>query len=121
LTLRQFGLALFSAGIGTRAGFAFFSMVESGDGLQLLALGAALTLGSGILTMLVGFLVFRIPLNILLGVYAGAQTQPVSLGFATEQTKNDLPAQAYAAMFPIATLYKIVVGQALLILLGISD
>ncbi|RYG28929.1 transporter, partial [bacterium] len=114
LTLRQFGLMLFSAGIGTRAGYSFYSTLASGKGMDVFALGAALTFGSAILTFVFGYAVLRIPLNQLFCIYAGAQTQPVGLSFAVDQTKNDLPTQGYARMFPIATVFKIVIGQLLL-------
>lgn len=119
LTLRQFGLVIFSAGIGTRAGYEFFTKIQGGHGLDLFLVGLALTAVSGLVTFVLGYGIFKIPLNVLYGIYAGAQTQPVSLGFATEQTKNDLAANAYAALFPISTLFKIVIGQVLLLLLGV--
>ncbi|CAN5725855.1 aspartate:alanine exchanger family transporter [soil metagenome] len=114
LTLRQFGLMLFSAGIGTRAGYSFYSTLAAGRGLDVFGLGAAMTLGSAVLTFGVGYGLLRIPLNLLYGIYTGAQTQPVGLVFAVDQTKNDLPTAGYARMFPLATVFKIVMGQLLL-------
>lgn len=114
LTLRQLGLMLFAAGIGTRAGYSFYSTLAAGQGLGIFLTGAALTLTSGLLTMVIGHKLLKIPLNVLFGIYAGAQTQPISLTFATAHTKNDLPTNAYATIFPLATIFKIVVAQALL-------
>lgn len=119
LTLRQFGLLLFSAGIGTRAGFDFFNTLSHGEGMNVFLVGLGLTAGSGVVTMLFGYYALKIPLNVLFGVYAGAQTQPVSLGFAVDQTKNDLATGAYSVLFPIATIYKIIITQMLLLSLGI--
>jgi putative transport protein len=39
------------------------------------------------------------------------------LGFALEQTGDDLPNVGYAALFPIATIAKILAAQLLLALL----
>jgi putative transport protein len=39
------------------------------------------------------------------------------LGFAREQANNELPNVGYATVFPLATIAKIVLAQALLLLL----
>jgi len=114
LTLRQFGLLLFAAGIGTRAGYDFYSTLSRGQGLTVFASGAILTLGAGLVMFVVGHRLLKVPLNHLFGVYAGAQTQPVALGFAADQTKNDLPNAGYATIFPLATIFKILIAQILL-------
>ena len=116
LTLRQFGLVLFSAAIGTRAGYDFVHQVQAGKGFELVGVGFAITAFSALATFAIGFGLLKIPLNIMFGVYAGAQTQPTAAAFATEQTKNDIPTGIYAALFPIATVFKILVGQMLLLL-----
>ncbi|MGV3617579.1 MAG: aspartate:alanine exchanger family transporter [Fimbriimonas sp.] len=117
LTLRQLGLILFAAGIGTRAGYDFYHTLSEGRGLEVFASGALLTFGAGALMFIVGHRLLRIPMNHLLGLYAGAQTQPVVLGFAVDQTKNELPNAGYATIFPLATIFKILVAQVLFNLL----
>ncbi|AIE86436.1 YidE/YbjL duplication [Fimbriimonas ginsengisoli Gsoil 348] len=113
LTLRQLGLLLFAAGIGTRAGYDFYSTLAGGHGLNVFTSGAAMTLGSGLVMMVVGYKLLKIPLNLLYGIYAGAQTQPVNLAFAVDRTGNDLPNARYATIFPLATIFKILVAQVL--------
>jgi putative transport protein len=49
---------------------------------------------------------------------AGMQTQPAVLGFAVEQTHDDRPNVGYAAVYPLATISKILVAQVLLALLS---
>jgi len=61
-----------------------------------------------------GYKVFRIPLNVLFGIVAGTHTQPVVLGYATQQSKNDLPNVGFASVYPLATILKIVLAQLLL-------
>jgi putative transport protein len=48
---------------------------------------------------------------------AGLQTQPAVLGFALEQTGNDLPNIGYAEVYPLAMMLKILLAQLLVILL----
>jgi putative transport protein len=86
-------------------------------GLQLCLAGAAITLLTDLFLIVAGHCLFRIPLNLLLGILAGAQTMPVVLGSATEQTRNDLPAIGYASAYPVAMILKIILAQALLAVL----
>ena len=51
LTLRQLGLVLFLAGVGTRAGDAFLSTLLSRGGVLLLASGAVVTCTTALLTL----------------------------------------------------------------------
>jgi putative transport protein len=118
LTLRQVGLILFLAGVGTRSGYDFAATFQQGGGLALFAAGAGLTFGVAALTLWVGYKVLRIPLGLLAGILAGLQTQPAALGFALEQTQNDLPNLGYASVYPLATIAKIVLAQVILSALG---
>jgi putative transport protein len=56
-------------------------------------------------------------MSLLTGMLAGLQTQPAVLGFALEQTHNDLPNIGYATVYPVATISKIIFAQVLLTLL----
>jgi len=116
--LRQIGLVLFLAGVGTRAGFAFRTTLATSGGLVLFAAGAAITLATAAAVLWVGHRLLGIPMSLLGGMLAGIQTQPAVLGYALEQTGNELPNIGYTAVYPIATLAKILIVQVLL--LGMS-
>lgn len=117
LTLRQLGLILFLAGVGTRSGYAFGHTVASAQGLRLIVCGGLITLTTALLTLLVGYKLYHIPMSLLLGLLAGLQTQPAALAFASERTGNDLPTIGYATVFPLATILKILLAQLLVLLL----
>jgi putative transport protein len=117
LTLRQFGLILFLAGIGTRAGYAFTSTLTDGGGLAMFAAGAVITFSVALLALIIGYRVMRVPMGVLLGMVAGVHTQPAVLGFALAQTRDDLPNIGYARVFPFASIIKIVIGQVLIAIL----
>lgn len=117
LTLRQIGLILFLAGVGTRAGYAFASTFLQGGGLMLLGAGALITLVTAFTLLWVGYRWLKIPLGLLSGMLAGLQTQPAVLGFAMEQAGNDLPNIGYATVYPVATIAKIVLAQVLMAVL----
>lgn len=107
MTLRQIGLVLFLAGIGTRAGYTFVSTLQGGGGASIFLAGALLTTATTFAVLFVGHRLLKIPMSILTGVVAGMQTQIAVLGFSKDQTGNDLPDQGYASVYPVATIGKI--------------
>ncbi len=113
LTLRQIGLIMFLAGVGTRAGYAFVSTFIQGGGIYLFIAGAIITTLTALATLWIGYRLLKIPMSLLIGLLAGLQTQPAVLGFALEQTGNDLPNLGYASMFALAVIVKIIVAQLL--------
>jgi putative transport protein len=114
LTLRQIGLILFLAGIGTRAGSSFLTTFTQGNGLELLLAGALTTCTIVLATLWIGYKLLHIPMSILVGMTAGLQTHPALLSFAAEQTGNDAPTLGYAAVYPVAIIAKIIIAQLLL-------
>jgi putative transport protein len=117
LTLRQLGAVLFLAGVGTRSGYAFVDSLAAGAGLELLLLGAAVTSLSAVLIILGGVFLLRSPTGVLAGIAGGLVTQPAVLAFAVEQTGSDLPNTGYATVYPVATITKILLAQAIVVLL----
>jgi putative transport protein len=117
LLLRQTGLVLFLAAVGTRSGYAFVQTLLVGGGLPIFLAGALITCVTASLTLLVGYKLLRIPMGLLTGIVAGAGTQPAALSFANEQAQNDLPNVGYATVVPVAMISKIVLAQVLLIVL----
>jgi putative transport protein len=116
MTLRQLGVVFFLAGVGTRSGWALATTLRSGGALPLFLLGAGLT-AAVTLVLVLGGLALKIPSGMLLGVIAGAQTQPADLTFALEQARDEMPTVGYASVYPLATIAKIVLAQAVLLAL----
>jgi putative transport protein len=116
LVLRQFGLVLFLAAVGTRAGYGFISTLLQGAGLTIFLAGAVITVASSMLMLWIGYRVLKIPFGLLTGVLAGLQTQPAALSFALEQSGDDLPNTGYASIYPTALIAKILLAQILLVM-----
>lgn len=114
LTVRQLGLILFLAGIGTRAGYDFVRYLTSGGGLPAFAAGAGITLSAAALMLAAGARLLHLPFGTLAGTLAGLQTQPAVLGFALEQTNDETPNIGYATVYPVAMIAKVLLGQVLL-------
>jgi putative transport protein len=114
LTLRQFGLVLFLAGVGVRSGRSFAGALATGNLTALFLGGALVTTLSASAALVLGYRFLGIPLDVMAGAVAGIHTQPAVLAFAADKARNDLPSVDYTAVFPIATIAKIVVAQLLL-------
>lgn len=112
LTLRQIGLLLFLAGVGTKAGFAFVQTMRS-NGAQMLVAGVVVTVSTTLLTFLIGYKLLKIPADSMLGFVAGVQTQPACLAFASNLTKSENTNIAYASIYPAAMIVKIILAQLL--------
>jgi putative transport protein len=117
LTLRQIGLILFLAGVGTRAGYGFITTFTHEGGLLLFATGIVITCSVAVSMLWVGYRLLKIPMSILIGMLAGLQTQSAVLGYALEQSRNELPTVGYASVYPVATITKILLAQLLLTML----
>lgn len=115
ITLRQLGLIMFLAGVGTEAGDDFAGVVRNGgaQGVWLTVSALLIVAVVGVVTLWVGFRVLGIPMSQTLGLLAGMQTQAVVATFASEKTGNDIPAVAYATVYAAATISKIILAQLL--------
>jgi putative transport protein len=113
LTMRQIGLLMFLAGVGTRAGYSFLDTLRH-NGPQLLFAGATVTFVVTLTTLVVGRQFLGVRFDALLGLASGVQTQPACLAYADTLTRSEAPSVAYAAVFPTAMMVKILVAQLLL-------
>lgn len=117
LTLRQLGMVMFLAGVGTRAGNNFVESLLSG-GWWLIIVTAILVAIAVLATLFVGYRLMKIPMSVMMGIVAGMQTQPALLTYATQQTQNDSPGVGYASVYPTAMILKILAAQTILVLLS---
>jgi putative transport protein len=112
LVMRQLGLVLFLAGIGTRAGQGLASTFASGGGL-VIATGAVVTAMVAVGGILAGYRFLKLPMSAVMGIVSGMQTQPACLAFATQHSRNDMPNQWYASVYPASMIAKILLAQVL--------
>ncbi len=115
LTLRQIGIILFMAGVGTRSGFAFYNTLKEGNGPLIFLLGAVITITAVCAALIIGYKFMKIPFSIMTGIVSGIHTQPSALAFANEQSRLDAPNIGYATVYPLATILKIILAQVILI------
>lgn len=113
-TLRQFGLMLFLAAVGTASGPAFAETAFSMDGLRSIALAAAVCLvGAGsFLLMAWGMGQSSTRSN---GAMSGLLGQPAVLQYALQNASDTRIMSGYTATFAIALVYKIVIIPVMLV------
>jgi putative transport protein len=115
LAFRELGITLFLAAVGLKAGERFFETVWTPTGLLwfLCAVGISM-----IPLLLVGSLaryLFNLNYTSLSGLIAGSTTDPPALAFAGLLAKSDGPHVAYATVYPLTMLLRIVVAQVLVL------
>lgn len=113
--LRQLGLLLFLAEVGTSAGKTLVATFQS-SGATLFAVGAIITLVPMLIAALVGRLVFKISMLDLLGTITGGMTSTPGLAAADSMVDNNIPGVAYATVYPIAMVFLIIFIQAIALL-----
>jgi putative transport protein len=117
LAFREFGIALFFAAVGLGAGAKFFATVFSATGLQWLFAGACVTVLPLVLIGVLARIFWRLNFVDLSGLLAGSMTDPPALAFASNVTGSDAPNVAYATVYPLTTLLRILSAQILAIVL----
>ena len=117
LAFREFGIALFFAAVGLSAGAKFFATVFSATGLQWLLAGACVTVVPLLLIGIFARVVLKLDFMALSGLIAGSMTDPPALAFASNVARSDAPTVAYATVYPLTTLLRILSAQVLAITL----
>ena len=117
LAFREFGIALFFAAVGLGAGAKFFATVFSATGLQWLLAGACVTVLPLMLVGIFARAVLKMNFMDLSGLLAGSMTDPPALAFASNIAGSDAPTVAYATVYPLTTLLRILSAQVLAIVL----
>jgi putative transport protein len=113
---RELGLMLFLAGAGTTAGAQLVQVIQQ-QGWSLLLAGAAVTLLSVAVGLLLTLKVFKMETLGSLGALTAAMTNPPGLSAANNQTVTDVATLAYASVYPAALIFKILFAQILVTLL----
>ena len=117
LAFREFGIALFFAAVGLAAGPKFFASVFSANGLRWLGAGLVVTILPLLLAGLLARAILKMNFTVLSGLLAGSVTDPPALAFANNLAKSDAPTVAYATVYPLTTLLRILSAQILALIL----
>ena len=115
LMLRELGLSLFLASVGIAAGGKFVSTILSANGALWVLYGFLIT----IIPLLIAVVVARGKLHLnyctIMGLVAGATTDPPALGYANTTAGNDAPAVAYATVYPLTMFMRVLIAELIII------
>lgn len=117
LMLREFGLVLFLASVGIKAGANFWDTVVAGDGLKYVWCGFLITVIPILVIGLIARLKYKLNYFTLMGLLAGATTDPPALAFANSSANNDAPAVGYSTVYPLSMFLRILTAQIIILLL----
>lgn len=112
---RELGIVLFLACVGLKAGEKFFSTVFSNEGLLWVGAGFAITMIPLLIVGVVARAFLKLNFTAISGLLAGSMTDPPALAFANAVAKSDAPSVAYATVYPLTMLLRIVSVQLLVL------
>lgn len=114
LALRELGIILFLACAGLGAGETFFASVMSINGLKWITAGLIITMIPLLTTGILARVVWKQNYLTICGVISGSMTDPPALAFAGSMRDCDASTTAYAAVYPLTMILRIIVAQTLI-------
>jgi putative transport protein len=114
---RELGIALFFAALGLAAGDRFFDAVFSPRGLVWLVTGLVICVAPLMMIGIWSRIALKMNFVTLGGFLAGATTNPPALTFVNNLCRSEAPTLAYATVYPLTTLLRILVAQLLALVL----
>jgi len=112
LAFRELGITLFLACVGLKAGEKFFATVFTSTGLLWLGCAVGITMIPLVAVGAFARRVLKLNFMTVSGLVAGSTTDPPALAFAGALAKSDAPSVAYATVYPLTMLLRILSAQA---------
>ena len=112
--LMEFGLLLFMAGVGLRAGGSILETLASSGPMLVLA-GILVTVVPIAVAYLFGSRVLRMNPAILMGALTGAMTSGAALSVVTKEANSAIPAIGYAGTYAFGNVLLMVAGPLVLL------
>jgi putative transport protein len=117
MAFRELGITLFLAAVGLIAGEKFFASVFSHTGLLWLCCAMVTTIVPLVVVGGIARGLMKLNFTTISGLIAGSTTDPPALAFAGLLAKSDGPYVAYATVYPMTMLLRILTAQSLALLL----
>ncbi len=115
LTVREIGIILFLSCVGLKAGDKFVDTLVHGQGFIWMGYGALITVVPLLVIGITARLALKLNYMSLTGLLAGSMTDPPALAFAGSITNSEAPSVAYAAVYPLVMLMRIIAAQAMIL------
>lgn len=117
LMLRELGISLFLASVGLAAGENFVDALIVGNGPLYVVLGLLVTIIPLLIVGCVARHFFHINYHSIVGLMAGATTDPPTLAYAATLSEKNSSAVAYSTVYPLAMFLRILTGQLVLLVM----
>lgn len=114
--MREFGIALFLACVGLLSAQGFVTYAFSAQGVTWILCALCIAMIPLLVVGIVARLFFKENYTALMGVMAGSCTDPPALAFANGTAGNELPGLAYATVYPLTMLMRVVGAQIFVLL-----
>ena len=111
------GIALFLASVGLAAGRPFVDAIVEGNGLLYAFLGLFITIIPLVVIGSIARKVYKMNYHSIVGMIAGATTDPPTLAYASTLPEKNVSAVAYSTVYPLAMFLRILSGQFVLLIL----
>lgn len=116
LMLRELGIAFFLASVGLAAGKPFVEALTDGNGLLYAGLGLFITIIPLLVIGCISRIVYKMNYHSIVGLMAGATTDPPTLAYANSLSEKSSSSIAYSTVYPLAMFLRIISGQFILLL-----
>lgn len=114
--MREMGIVLFLACVGISSGEKFVSALQTGIGWQWMAYGVLITALPLLIVGVFARMVKKLNYMTICGLLAGSMTDPPALAFAGQATNSDAPSIAYASVYPLTMLLRVLSAQVLVLI-----
>lgn len=117
LMLRELGISLFLASVGLAAGENFVDALLVGNGPLYVVLGLLVTIIPLLTVGCIARHFFHINYHSIVGLMAGATTDPPTLAYAATLSEKNSSAVVYSTVYPLAMFLRILTGQLVLLIM----
>lgn len=114
--MKDFGICLFFAAVGIKAGHGFYDNFIENDGMMWIYYGCYITFIPLFILIVISRFIFKLNFHQMVGIMSGSYTDPAALAFSTRYLDSDIPNHSYATVYPLVTISRILVAQLLILL-----
>ena len=111
--LMEFGLLLFMAGVGLRAGGGILETLQQ-NGFTILLAGICVTVFPILIGYFVGAKLLKIQPALIFGAITGAMTSGAALSVVIKEAKSPVPALGYTGTYAFANVILVIAGSLIM-------
>jgi putative transport protein len=111
--LMEFGLLLFMAGVGLRAGSSILSALSE-HGFIIILAGVSVTVIPILVGYFVGYKILKIAPALLFGAITGAMTSGAALSVVIKEAKSPVPSLGYTGTYAFANVLLVIAGSLIM-------